>query len=206
VLLSHILLFRLIISTSVEESYEWSRSYLSQVESEHSLSALPPPASSPPQATQSEGHSIDDGSSYDTTRISSDTSIQRLPTFRIPMHQLSTLKSLVHGSAGNGKASLLVGLLDVDGPDKVRIRKGPDAGKEISLLKLVLGSPDSTVCKLTVWRELADAWGGSLRRGDVVLLQGQVLLARNPTSLISIQISCSLGNQMDHAYALHRGI
>jgi hypothetical protein len=190
----------------VEESYEWSRSYISQVESEHSLSALPPPASSPPHATQSEDHSIDDGSSYDTTRISSDTSIQRLPTFRIPMHQLSTLKSLVRGSAGNGKASLLVGLLDVEGPDEVRVRKGPDAGKQISLLKLVLGSPDSTVCKLTVWRELADVWGSSLRRGDVVLLQGQVLFARNPTPLISIQISCSPDNRMDRAYALHRTI
>lgn len=93
------------------------------------------------------------------------------------MNRLRALRSLVSGGINSerndsAKASVLVGLLDVEGPDIVRIKKGVDAGKEISLLKMMIGSPDGTVCKVTVWRELAEIWGDSLRRGDVTLLQG----------------------------------
>jgi hypothetical protein len=73
--------------------------------------------------------------------------------------------------------NVLVTVLEVEGPDTIRITKGREVGKEVSLLKLVIGDEDGQVCRLTAWREVAERWGGALlnetsvKRGDVVYLQ-----------------------------------
>jgi hypothetical protein len=73
----------------------------------------------------------------------------------------------------SAKVSLVVGVLDVDGPESIRIKRGKDAGKEVSLLKLIIGESAGTITKLTIWRELADEWGGMIRKGDAVYLEGK---------------------------------
>lgn len=116
------------------------------------------------------------------------------PTFIINLHTLSPLSPLIstasktRASSNTGKWSqkvnLLVAVLEVDGPDAVLIKKGPDAGKEVGILKLILGDESGAVCKLTAWRETADQWGGvfyedgsmttatseGVQRGDIVYL------------------------------------
>jgi hypothetical protein len=60
----------------------------------------------------------------------------------------------------------------VEGPDAVRIKKGLDAGKEVSVLKMILGDEEGSVCKLTAWRDVADAWGAlGVKRGDIIYLE-----------------------------------
>lgn len=79
------------------------------------------------------------------------------------------------------KVDLLVAIFEIEGPDTIRIKRGVDAGKEVSVLKVIVGEPGGTVCKLTAWREIADRWGGnysdsneaSLKRGDIVHLQSE---------------------------------
>jgi len=70
---------------------------------------------------------------------------------------------------------VLLAVLEVDGPNTIRIKKGLDAGKEVSLLSLVLGDEEGMVCKLTAWREIADAWGGGegpgVKRGDILYIE-----------------------------------
>lgn len=126
----------------------------------------------------------------------SDTSIARFPEFNFSLHNLSSLAALEHGSSdqdrGNQayqvaypfesnkrKVSLLVAVLEIEGPDTIHIKKGVDAGKAISILKVIVGDEDGAVCRLTAWREVAEQWGGSytdtlepsLKRGDIVYLQ-----------------------------------
>ena len=84
--------------------------------------------------------------------------------------------------------NLLVAILEVDGPDSVRIKKGPDAGKDASVLRLLLGEEEGGVCKLTAWRETADTWGGQdlhpdettnenevVKKGDIVYIESSYL-------------------------------
>lgn len=66
--------------------------------------------------------------------------------------------------------------MEVEGPDMVRMKKGPESGQEISVLKMILGDESGTVCKLTAWRGVADTWGDStsttsVKRGDIVLIE-----------------------------------
>ena len=44
------------------------------------------------------------------------------------------------GSSSN-KVNLLCAVLEVEGPDTITIRKGPESGKQVSVLRLVLGQP-----------------------------------------------------------------
>jgi hypothetical protein len=68
--------------------------------------------------------------------------------------------------------NVLLATLEVEGPDTVHVKKGPDAGKEVSVLKMILGDEDGSVCKLTAWREVADAWGAlGVKRGDIIYLE-----------------------------------
>jgi hypothetical protein len=70
------------------------------------------------------------------------------------------------------KVNALLATLEVEGPDTVHVKKGPDAGKEVSVLKMILGDEDGSVCKLTAWREVADAWGAlGVKRGDIIYLE-----------------------------------
>lgn len=101
----------------------------------------------------------------------SDTSsIARFPEFQFSLGALSALAS------ANGKVHMLLAVLEVDGPDDVTVRRGPDTGHVISVLRLILGDETSTICKLTAWREVAETWGGAtqavgVRRGDVVYFE-----------------------------------
>jgi hypothetical protein len=70
----------------------------------------------------------------------------------------------------------LVAALEVEGPDSITVKKGADAGKQISLLKMILGDEYGNVCKLTAWRDIADEWGGyatspGVKRGDICLIE-----------------------------------
>ena len=112
------------------------------------------------------------------------SSISRFPAFSFSLHSLSSLSFLsAHVADANNtakkftqKVNLLLAALEVDGPDTIRVKKGPDAGQEVSILKIVLGDDESGVCKLTAWREVAEEWGGyseseGVKRGDVVYLE-----------------------------------
>lgn len=169
------------------DAYDWptstsglSASQNSAATQERSGIHQVPPTSSYPHMLGSLDTSLDENSSVDITRDSSDASIARLPTFRIPINQLASLKNLVQPQAArtssSTKVTILVGVLEIDGPDFIRIKKGIDAGLEVALLKLVIGDTDGGICKLTVWRELAEEWANELNGGDVVLLQGGFLL------------------------------
>ena len=107
-----------------------------------------------------------------TSYIYSDTSsIARFPNFQLSLGTLSVLAS------AQGKTCLLLAVLEVDGPDEVTVRRGPDAGRVVSVLRLVVGDEASTIRKLTAWREVAETWGGAtqdavgIRCGDVVYFE-----------------------------------
>lgn len=133
--------------------------------------------------------------SYDYSDASS---INRFPNFHFNLHQLTPLSRLSAIVAADRdqsrKVTLLVAVLEVDGPDAIRIKKGIDAGKEVSLLKLIIGDEEGAVSKLTAWRDVADAWGGNypdpsapgVKRGDVILLQSQSILA-SPLAVLSAE-------------------
>ncbi|KAJ8517696.1 hypothetical protein ONZ45_g5151 [Pleurotus djamor] len=106
----------------------------------------------------------------DTSAFYSDTSsIGRFPTFTFNLHTLSPLSNLPKFN-NYAKVNVLAAVLELDGPDVIHVKKGPDAGKEVSILKLVLGD-EGNVCKLTVWREVAEDWAPLLKRGDIVYFE-----------------------------------
>ena len=113
----------------------------------------------------------------------SDTSsIGRFPHFSFNLHTLRLVKALVDmakasRAKGTLKVNVLMAGLEVEGPDTVTIRKGPHAGSQVSILKMILGDGDGNVFKLTAWRDVAEMWGigtdtqPSIRRGDIVLFR-----------------------------------
>ena len=136
-----------------------------------------------------------DTGSYDYSDASS---IARFPDFHFTLHGLTSISSLLgrgrsEKHAGQ-KVNVLVTVLEVEGPDVIRLKKGIDAGKEVGILKLILGEDNGSVCKLTAWREVAEAWGGAdpdpsapgIKRGDVVLLESQFFFSLlNPSTTIA---------------------
>ena len=98
------------------------------------------------------------------------SSIARFPTFHFNLHDVTPLGHLM-GAKSRKVLLVVVAILEVEGPDSIRIKKGPDAGKEISILKVILGDEAGTVCKLTAWRKVAETWGGDMKRGDVVFIE-----------------------------------
>jgi hypothetical protein len=107
------------------------------------------------------------------------SSIARFPTFHFNLHSLISLAQLVKRKfTGSMRiSSMLLAVLEVEGPDSIRIKNGKDAGKEVGILKMILGDEGGTICKLTAWREVAERWGGglpnttSVKRGDIALIQ-----------------------------------
>ncbi|KAF6761318.1 hypothetical protein DFP72DRAFT_1165765 [Ephemerocybe angulata] len=74
------------------------------------------------------------------------------------------------------KMCFLLAVLEVEGPDVITIWKGREAGKQVGILKGILGDEEGRVCKFTGWREVAEEWGGvgegeGWKRGDVVYLE-----------------------------------
>ncbi|KAH9170409.1 hypothetical protein EDB89DRAFT_1302716 [Lactarius sanguifluus] len=113
---------------------------------------------------------LQDLETQDSCYYSDTSSIARFPEFQFSLSALSALAS------ANGNVCLLLTVLEVDGPDDVTVRRGPDTGRVISVLRLILGDETSTICKLTAWREIAETWGGAtqavgMRRGDVVYFE-----------------------------------
>ncbi|KAL1716312.1 DHS-like NAD/FAD-binding domain-containing protein [Schizophyllum commune] len=155
---------------------------------------------------------------------SDSSSIAHFPTFRFSLHALNSLSELhIPGKpnpAGSDKpasnffggakkdtakspqrrVTLLLAILEVDGPDSVRVKTGADAGKEVSVLRMVMGDEAGKVCKLTAWREVADAWASAgVRRGDVVLLEN-VNAACEPGTAPSLTASPSVQSRLEICY------
>jgi hypothetical protein len=132
------------------------------------------------------------GLSFDTTSMSDESyskdiiptfdatqhgnlSITRLPSFHIPVNRLSSIESVLrieNSVYPARKVCLLVAILEMEGPNVVRVKKGQDAGKEVAVLKLVVGDEQGKIVKITVWRERAEGWGEVVRKGDVVYMRG----------------------------------
>ncbi|KAJ7174390.1 hypothetical protein C8R46DRAFT_892412 [Mycena filopes] len=122
------------------------------------------------------------------------SSIARFPAFHFSLNTLSSLTALAKSRVkGSQKVTLLLAVLEVDGPDSFHFKKGKDAGKEGFVLKMILGDDDGNVCKLTAWREVAQDWGGcgdeiGARRGDILLLT-DVMAAFEPGSAVTLTAS-----------------
>ncbi|KIK62447.1 hypothetical protein GYMLUDRAFT_41891, partial [Collybiopsis luxurians FD-317 M1] len=147
---------------------------------------------------------------------SDSSSIARFPRFHFNLHSITSLANIRKKSGldkknqedflgYSNKINVLLAILEVDGPDTVRTKKGPDAGKEISVLKWILGDEDGGICKLTAWREIADAWGGSgpkdvaAKRGDVVLIQN-VTTSLDPLTSPTLTASPNLKSKLEICY------
>jgi hypothetical protein len=117
---------------------------------------------------------------------SDSSSITRFPTFHFNLHTLTSLSQLSENRfIGSIKVNVLLAVLEVEGPDTVRIKKGPEAGKEVAILKMILGDEEGTACKLTAWREVAEEWGGSgkavaAKRGDIVHIESKRIPIEEP--------------------------
>ncbi|KAG8819327.1 hypothetical protein FRC19_009863 [Serendipita sp. 401] len=187
-------------ASEVTQVYDWSVSHYPSQRSNPSQSAAQLQSFISTRA-HTQATSLDESTTYDDiTRESSDASIHILPQFQIFPQQLASLKRLQQQhqqhqrqrqrrggfdadmdpfeNPNKSKVSILVGLLDVEGPDYVRLKQGVDAGKEVALLKVVLMDADGIVSKLTTWRDLAESWGDLFKKGDVVLFQN-VLFTRS---------------------------
>ncbi|KAJ7062901.1 hypothetical protein C8F01DRAFT_1210043 [Mycena amicta] len=123
-------------------------------------------------------------------------SIARFPEFHFSLNALTPLSALTKAPKGNNtKVTMLLAVLEVDGPDTFRFKKGKDAGKESFVLKMILGDEEGNVCKLTAWREVAQDWGGcglgadiGVKRGDVLLLT-DVMAAYEPATAVALTAS-----------------
>ncbi|KAI0318914.1 hypothetical protein OF83DRAFT_1170678 [Amylostereum chailletii] len=129
------------------------------------------------------------GTSYEYSDASS---IARFPDFHFSLHSLTSLSNL-RGTKGSRKISALLAVLEVDGPDRIKLKKGPEAGKEIYVLNMILGDEEDVVCKLTAWRDVAETWGGEgeatgVKRGDVVYFEN-VSAAWEPKNPITLTAS-----------------
>ncbi|TFY81208.1 hypothetical protein EWM64_g2799 [Hericium alpestre] len=118
------------------------------------------------------------GTSYNYSDASS---IARFPDFHFNLHSLVDFSSLKLFQ-GSRKVCILLAVLETEGPDTIRLKKGLEAGKEIYVFNMIVGNEDGVVCKLTAWREVAETWGGvgpatGIKRGDVVFFESTDLRA-----------------------------
>jgi len=126
------------------------------------------------------------------------STIGKFPNFQFSLHAVTSLSSLgnaskplsIHdpyprqqGAGGFRKVNILVAVLEVEGPDTIKVKKGLDAGKEVSILKMILGDEEGYVCRLTAWRDTAELWGGygsgsdpppAMKRGDIVHFESEL--------------------------------
>ena len=148
----------------------------------HDSGVLEPEPCRGGEETQHSSPSISRSLSYSRSNLDLSHSIAHFPSFNFNPNSLSSLSLLAEGAR---KVNLLLAVLEVDGPDTIKIKNGRDAGKEVAILKLIVGDEEGRVGKLTAWREIAEIWGGSLegttavKRGDVVLLEGTVVQILN---------------------------
>ena len=128
-----------------------------------------------------------------TDSLADSISTAVFPRFRFNFNDLSSLsKLLAEAEAGPTrrkrilKISFLAAVLEVDGPIAVQIKKGPEAGNVVSLLKLIIGDDGGTILRLTAWRNTADVMAGydeaerpGIKRGDVVAFQSEACTCGN---------------------------
>lgn len=133
------------------------------------------------------------------------SSIACFPTFHFNLHALVSITQLVKQKiVGTIKVSTLSAVLEVEGPDTVRIKSGKDAGKEVAVLRLILGDEGGSISKLIAWREVAECWGGqqstaAVKRGDIVLIEN-VTIAFDPKSSPIITASPFLKSSLTICY------
>ncbi|VDB83328.1 unnamed protein product [Peniophora sp. CBMAI 1063] len=138
------------------------------------------------------------------TSFASDTSsLLRIPDFRLNLNAVSSLSSL-RGATIPKKVNVLVAVFEVDGPSSIKVKKGVDAGKEVSVLNLTLGDDEGVVCRLTAWREVAETWGGlssatGVKRGDIVSLEN-VHAVWEPKSALALTASPNLKSRAEICY------
>ncbi|KAI0769391.1 hypothetical protein BD413DRAFT_477912 [Trametes elegans] len=176
-----------------------------------------------PTASISRIRETEETQETDSYNYSDVSSIVQFPAFHFSLHALTPLDTLInqaeaararHMPKTSHKVTVLAAVLEAEGPDAIRVKKGPDAGKEVSLLKLILGDESGGIVKLTVWRQTADDWGGlnpavltpPVKKGDIVLLDN-VLASWEPesgstTATIPISLSASpqLKSRMEICY------
>ncbi|KDQ50247.1 hypothetical protein JAAARDRAFT_142237 [Jaapia argillacea MUCL 33604] len=153
-------------------------------ESRPNITFLSPPLpSQKPDNQANNSFSYSYSFSYNTNASFSSSapigSIAQFPSYHFTLHSLTPLSSisLPHPHRVNRKVTILVAILEIDGPDTITLKNGKDAGKEVSLLKMIVGDEEGVIGKVVAWREVADVWGGNvdgaerLKRGDVVLLE-----------------------------------
>ncbi len=163
----------------------------------HIHHSLPHETQTSTQELSSESYSVS---------ISNTSSIHCFPTFRINLNLLTSLQSLTHltpatlsrtsanpdtfggGSDQQRKFNIVAAVLEIETGwsgtevEMITIKKGKDAGKEVAVLKMVVGDESGGVCKLTAWREVAERWGGcgdiadkftAIKKGDIVLIESE---------------------------------
>ncbi|PSS06872.1 hypothetical protein PHLCEN_2v3530 [Hermanssonia centrifuga] len=164
----------------------------SHIEGGRDISFLRPTASLSRLRSQFQTQDTQETGSYDYSDASS---IGHFPVFHFTLHNLTSLSTLQNKNGRNPvqrfqpntsspKLTVLAAVLEIEGPDTIRIKKGTDAGKDVSISKLIIGDDEGMVGKLTAWRDVAERWGGcypdrdspSIKRGDVVLFQSSLRL------------------------------
>ena len=152
----------------------------------------------------------DSFSSQSFRNYSDASSIARFPTFHFNLHTLTSLSPLSETKfRGSIKVNVLLVVLEMEGPDTIRIKKGPEAGKEISILKMILGDEEGIACKLTAWREVAEEWGGSgktvaAKRGDIVHIESKRLSGLSQVNLMLYSPFFKKTLKMSRPVAIHR--
>ena len=157
--------------------YTWAPTQPSRLEADTFLRASP-------SRMQTYGETQFD--SQGTSFASDTSSLLRIPDFHLDLNAI-TLLSSPRGVIVPRKINVLLAVFEVEGPSGIKVKKGADAGREISVLNLTLGDDDGIVCRLTAWREVADTWGGvmgatGVKRGDIVSLESEwtsLLVVRN---------------------------
>lgn len=121
-----------------------------------------------------------------TGSFSDSTSVAMFPHFNFKVNELSSLSKLISEAevVGAGRArrvlkiSLLVAVLEVEGPISVNVKRGPDAGTAVALLKLIVGDEKGVILRLTAWRDTAEKMSGideanhpGIKKGDIVFFK-----------------------------------
>ncbi|KZV71959.1 hypothetical protein PENSPDRAFT_751338 [Peniophora sp. CONT] len=174
--------------------FTWAPTQPSRLETDTFLRASP-------SRRQTRGETQFD--SQGTSFTSDASSLLRIPDFRLNLNTVSPLSSL-RGVTVPRKINVLLAVFEVEGPTSIKVKKGPDAGKEVSVLNLTLGDDDGIVCRLTAWREVADTWGGltsatGVKRGDIVSLEN-VHAVWEPKSALALTASPNLKSRAEICY------
>ncbi|KAG2129647.1 uncharacterized protein EDB93DRAFT_1243398 [Suillus bovinus] len=97
----------------------------------------------------------------------------------ISLHKILSLTSLYSERTARGRqGSVLLAILEVEGPDTVRVRKSSDAGRDVLVHKIILGNEGGS-------GDVADAWGAlGVKRGDIIHLENLTLTCEPGRSII----------------------